>query len=70
MAISSKANVGTLQPAYMKRRRLAVTCNASGNGGQSRNTTIHRLIEEQGVLLIPGEYENLLFFVHRTMLQP
>jgi hypothetical protein len=60
MAISSRANVGTLQSGRTARRKLAVKCDASGNGGQTRKTTIHRLVEEKGVLLLPGEHTSLL----------
>jgi hypothetical protein len=48
MAIAAR-RAAAFQPAASKAQRRSVACQAD------RNTTIHKLIEQEGVLLVPGE---------------
>ena len=48
----------TCRPSCLKRKRGPLSCRAAASNG-ARQTTIHKLIEEHGNLIVPGIYDAL-----------
>jgi hypothetical protein len=41
-------------PRQQQRSRAAVRTAAAGNGGEAPRTTIHKIIADQGQVMVPG----------------
>ena len=58
-AAAQKVSTGlTCRQSCLKRKRGPLSCRAAGSNG-ARQTTIHKLIEEHGNLIVPGIYDAL-----------
>ena len=57
-AAQQSSTVLTCRQSCLKRKRGPLSCRAAASNG-ARQTTIHKLIEQHGNLIVPGIYDAL-----------